>query len=75
MDYVFNEDGRFVVLRIIDGDNIAFELHAEAKPSRYPATVQKRIAFGIPGVATFQVIDQLNTIIAIIIIQFHIHLV
>ena len=71
--YTFNEDGRFVLLRIIDdidANTILFELQAETKPSLWPATVQKRLGFGVPGVASFQVANhkmQNNDIITLYI--------
>ena len=53
-DYTFNGLGRFVVLKIFD-QSVLFELQADLTTSLWPATVNKRLAFGIPGCVTFQV--------------------
>ena len=53
--YIFNLLGRFVVLRIVDNGNHVFELQAETRKGMWRASVQSKIAFGIPSIATFQV--------------------
>ena len=53
--YTFNPVGRFVVLRIKDNGNHLFELQAETKKGRWRASVQNKIAFGIPSLTSFQV--------------------
>ena len=54
-DYTFNPVGRFVVLRIKNSGS-HFELQAETKkPDLWDASVQSKIAFGIPSHTSFQV--------------------
>ena len=58
--YNFHGDGRFVLTRIVDDGGVhVFELQAETRPRPPTATTGatwlKKLAFGIPGIISFQV--------------------
>lgn len=65
--YNFNGVGRYTILKISDGPRPLFEMQTENKVGRWPksnsrlrrivthASIQKLIAFGVPGIVGFQV--------------------
>ena len=54
--YTFAAAGEFTLLEIRSNQNITiFTLQGRLGPERWPATVTKSIAFGIPNVEAYQV--------------------